>query len=284
MTPQERQLVDDLFDRLAKLESAPRDPDATAAIQEGLRKRAQCGLRAGADRAGAGRGAEARRRPHPGTGSRRMQPEQTQSGGFLDSMRDTIFGKDSQPRGSVPNVRAAEFRSRPVWNIGQVLQQAPGPRQASMIRAIRPGLRPRRLWQGGYGKAAASASMAPRASAAAARSSARRRQPRPAWSAARCCSTASARMMGGGGHHQAFGDTGELNSGSWRQPVERSIRAARSPATPASTTSAARTGAPTTTTCLFDQAAIDRQQDADQDAMDLDSDDFGSDDDDSDYA
>src|SRR5215468_3566157 len=38
MTPQERQLVDDLFDRLAKVESAPRDPDAIAAMQEGLRK------------------------------------------------------------------------------------------------------------------------------------------------------------------------------------------------------------------------------------------------------
>ena len=38
MTPQERQLVDDLFDRLAKVESAPRDPDAIAAMQDGLRK------------------------------------------------------------------------------------------------------------------------------------------------------------------------------------------------------------------------------------------------------
>ena len=38
MTPQERQLIDDLFDRLAKVENAPRDPDAIAAIQEGLRK------------------------------------------------------------------------------------------------------------------------------------------------------------------------------------------------------------------------------------------------------
>ncbi len=37
MTPQERQLVDDLFDRLAKMESAPRDPDAAAAIAQGLR-------------------------------------------------------------------------------------------------------------------------------------------------------------------------------------------------------------------------------------------------------
>ena len=38
MTPQERQLVDDLFDRLSKVENAPRDPDAAAAIAQGLRK------------------------------------------------------------------------------------------------------------------------------------------------------------------------------------------------------------------------------------------------------
>ena len=38
MTPQERQLVDDLFDRLSKLENAPRDADAIAGINEGLRR------------------------------------------------------------------------------------------------------------------------------------------------------------------------------------------------------------------------------------------------------
>ena len=37
MTPQERQLVDDLFARLSKVEGAPRDPDAAAAISQGLR-------------------------------------------------------------------------------------------------------------------------------------------------------------------------------------------------------------------------------------------------------
>ncbi|MGB9387896.1 MAG: DUF2076 family protein, partial [Pseudolabrys sp.] len=36
MTPQERQLVDDLFDRLAQLETAPRDPAAERAIADGL--------------------------------------------------------------------------------------------------------------------------------------------------------------------------------------------------------------------------------------------------------
>ena len=37
MTPQERQLIDDLFDRLSKVENAPRDPNAAAAIAQGLR-------------------------------------------------------------------------------------------------------------------------------------------------------------------------------------------------------------------------------------------------------
>ena len=37
MTPQERQLIDDLFDRLSRLENSPRDPDAQAAIAQGLR-------------------------------------------------------------------------------------------------------------------------------------------------------------------------------------------------------------------------------------------------------
>ena len=38
MTPQERQMIDDLFDRLARLEGAPRDPDAASAIAQGLQK------------------------------------------------------------------------------------------------------------------------------------------------------------------------------------------------------------------------------------------------------
>ena len=38
MTPQERQLVTDLFDRLARLESAPRDAEAERAIADGIRR------------------------------------------------------------------------------------------------------------------------------------------------------------------------------------------------------------------------------------------------------
>ena len=38
MTPQERELIADLFDRLAHLENEPRDADAERAIRDGLRR------------------------------------------------------------------------------------------------------------------------------------------------------------------------------------------------------------------------------------------------------
>ncbi len=121
MTPQERQLVDELFDRLARLETAPRETDAETAISNGLR-----------------------RAPHaPYTlvqtvlvqeetlkrANARIQElesghaEHRPPGGFLDSMRDALLGQ-SQSRGSVPNVPPGhnEYRG-PVWNSGQVLGQ-----------------------------------------------------------------------------------------------------------------------------------------------------------------
>src|SRR5437016_12764343 len=57
--------------------------------------------------------------------------EQRQSGGFLDSMRDAIFGpgQSQGSQGSVPNVRAPDIASRPVWNSGQVMQQTQAPGQ-----------------------------------------------------------------------------------------------------------------------------------------------------------
>jgi uncharacterized protein len=123
MTPQERQLVDDLFERLSKMESAPRDPDAIAAIAQGLRVAPNAiyplvqtvlvqdeALRRANDRIQELETAQA--------------PQQAQGGGFLDSMRDAVFGQ-SQQRGSVPNVRPPDLGNRPVWNSGQVMQQAP---------------------------------------------------------------------------------------------------------------------------------------------------------------
>ncbi|MFZ5738328.1 hypothetical protein BJ123_107102 [Rhodopseudomonas thermotolerans] len=122
MTPQERQLVDDLFERLARLEATPRDPEAAAAISQGLRiaPNAIYGLVQTVlvqD--------EALKRAHERIQELEaddMQPAQ-ERGGFLDSMRDAIFGQGQPQRGSVPNVPPPGTGSRPAWNTGQVIGQ-----------------------------------------------------------------------------------------------------------------------------------------------------------------
>src|SRR6202047_3853361 len=125
MTPQERQLVDDLFDRLSKVENAPRDPDAVAAIAQGLRiaPNAICPL---VQTVLLQDEALKRANAHIQELEAASAPQQDRGGGFLDTMRDTILGQ-GQPRGSVPNVPPPDVGSRPVWNSGQVMQQAPSP-------------------------------------------------------------------------------------------------------------------------------------------------------------
>jgi hypothetical protein len=123
MTPQERQMVDDLFDRLSKMESAPRDPDATAAIVQGLRIAPNAIyplVQTVLVQDEALKRANSRIQELEGQGA----PQQGQGGGFLDTMRGAILGQSQGGGGSVPNVRPPEVGSRPVWNSGQVLQQA----------------------------------------------------------------------------------------------------------------------------------------------------------------
>ena len=104
MTPQESQLITELFDRLASLEGAPRDSEAERAIATGLAraphaiyplvqtvlvqdealKRANARIQELEDAEGS---AEVR-----GGGS------------FLDNMRGALFGRDAGARGSVPSV------------------------------------------------------------------------------------------------------------------------------------------------------------------------------------
>jgi hypothetical protein len=124
MTPQERQLVDDLFDRLSKVESAPRDPDAASVIAQGLRV-APNAVYALVQTVLVQDEALKRANNRIQELEAASAPEQNQSGGFLDSMRDTILGQ-GQSHGSVPNVRPPETPNRPVWNSGQVLQQGQG--------------------------------------------------------------------------------------------------------------------------------------------------------------
>jgi hypothetical protein len=259
MTPQERQLVDDLFDRLSKLEGAPRDPDAAAAIAQGLRsapnavyalvqtvllqdealKRANSRIQE-LEAGGAG--------------------EQRQSGGFLDSMRETIFG---QERGSVPNVRPPDLASRPTWNSGQVLQQAQGPAPYNQGPYGQPYGAPQAPMGGGGGSFLGTAAAA------------------AAGVVGGSLLLGSIRSMMGGGSHQSFGDTAGLGDKATGQTPwsDQSGSGLAREAGINDIGSSGRGADDNSRAGLFDSAS----NDDDHDDADLDSDDFNGDGD-SDYA
>jgi hypothetical protein len=268
MTPQERQLVDDLFDRLSKVESAPRDPEAADAITQGLRK-APNALYALVQTVLLQD--EALKRAHTRIQELEGQDEQPQAGGFLDSMRETIFGQTPQ-RGSVPNVRPPELPGRPTWNSGQVMQQTQGPGQYGQGPQGQPQGQPyggQQAPMGGGG-----GSFLGTAAAAA------------AGMVGGSLLLGSIRsMMGGGGNQQSFGDTANAgDSGGHRGSIEdrrpwgdqsggdlakeAGINDIGSSGRQASNDDgSSRTG-------LVDNASND---DEDHDDMDMDSDDFGDD-------
>ncbi len=105
MTPQERQLMAELFNRLASLENSPRDPDAEAMIREGFRRAPNAAyalVQTVLLQDEALKAANARIQEYEqqyGT----PQQQAGQPRGFLDNMRDSLFGRD-EPRGSVPRV------------------------------------------------------------------------------------------------------------------------------------------------------------------------------------
>jgi len=261
MTPQERQLVDDLFDRLSKLEGAPRDPDAAAAIAQGLRsapnavyalvqtvllqdealKRANSRIQE-LEAGGAG--------------------EQRQSGGFLDSMRETIFG---QERGSVPNVKPPDMASRPTWNSGQVLQQAQGPAPYNQGPYGQPYGAPQAPMGGGGGSFLGTAAAA------------------AAGVVGGSLLLGSIRSMMGGGSHQSFGDTAGLGDKATGQTPwsDQSGSGLAREAGINDIGSSGRGADDNSRAGLFDSAS----NDDDHDDADLDSDDFDGDGDGgSDYA
>jgi hypothetical protein len=259
MTPQERQLVDDLFDRLSKLEGAPRDPDAAAAIAQGLRsapnavyalvqtvllqdealKRANSRIQE-LEAGGAG--------------------EQRQSGGFLDSMRETIFG---QERGSVPNVRPPDLASRPTWNSGQVLQQAQGPAPYNQGPFGQPYGAPQAPMGGGGGSFLGTAAAA------------------AAGVVGGSLLLGSIRSMMGGGSHQSFGDTAGLGDKATGQTPwsDQSGSGLAREAGINDIGSSGRGADDNSRAGLFDSAS----NDDDHDDADVDSDDFDGDGD-SDFA
>jgi len=260
MTPQERQLVDDLFNRLSKLESAPRDPDAIAAINEGLRKAPNAVyalVQTVLLQDEALKRANARIQELEAQGG----AEQQQSGGFLDSMRDAIFGQ-SQPRGSVPNVPPPEASSRPVWNSGQAMQQSQGPGQYNQPPYGQPYGTPQAPMGGGGGSFLGTAA------------------------------AAAAGVVGGslllnsirsmmGGSHQGFGDAAALGGGvedrrPWRDQSGGDL--ARDAGINDIGSSGGRAD-DSSRTGLFDSASKDDQasndDDDDRDDTGLDSDDGG---------
>jgi hypothetical protein len=106
MTPQERQLVTELFERLERLEGAPRDRDAEQAIAEGLRYAPNALyplVQTVLVQDEALKRADARIRDLEDELDQGGQPPQ--QGGFLEGMRDKLFGERGEPRGSVPSVR-----------------------------------------------------------------------------------------------------------------------------------------------------------------------------------
>lgn len=100
MTPQERKLVEDLFARLATLERNRREPEAEQLIRDGLRKAPNATyalVQTVLLQDEALRQANERIQELESGGA----PQPQESGGFLGSMRDAVFGGD-RPRGAVP--------------------------------------------------------------------------------------------------------------------------------------------------------------------------------------
>ena len=143
MTPAERALVTELFDRLATLEDAERDPQAEHLIRDGLQqapnapyslvqtvlvqdealKRAEARIRELESELGIG--AVPAREP-----------------GFLDSMRDALLGRRDEPRaGSVPSVRSSDAPANSAWGAPSGFRTGVQPMPAGPMpqEPMRPG-------------------------------------------------------------------------------------------------------------------------------------------------
>jgi uncharacterized protein len=130
MTPEERNLVIELFDRLATLEDAQRDPEAERLIRDGLRQAPNASyalVQTVLVQDEALKRADARIRELEGAASD-TEPRDTS---FLGGMRESLFGK-REGRGSVPSVRPGEAASAPAstspaWQTGAPAPMPVGP-------------------------------------------------------------------------------------------------------------------------------------------------------------
>ncbi len=183
MTPQERQLIDDLFDRLTRLENAPRDAEAMSAIMQGLQKAPNAVyalVQTALVQDEALKRADSRIQELEAATS-----QQTQPGGFLDSMRDAIFGQ-SQQHGQGARFSAERSRTR---DRRRAVRRGTPARCCS--RASLPDSTVSRPTASPMAHSRRSSSR--RSAAVAARFSAPRRRPPSAWSVARCWPAACVR-------------------------------------------------------------------------------------------
>ena len=139
MTPQESELLKDLFDRLATLETVPRDAAAERVIADGL-ERAPHAVYALVQTAlvqdEALKRANARIEELQAQAADPQAPEE-QSGSFLDTMREALSGRPPA-HGSVPSVRPPVQGSQPESQ-SVPLQPEAGQPQPGYPPAIPPG-------------------------------------------------------------------------------------------------------------------------------------------------
>ena len=143
MTPAERALVTELFDRLATLEDAERDPEAERVIRDGLRQAPNAPyslVQTTLVQDEALKRADARIQElenELGIGS-----PSAREPGFLDNMRDALLGRREEPRtGSVPSVRPSDAPASSAWGAPSGFRTPAQPMQAGPIPAepMRPG-------------------------------------------------------------------------------------------------------------------------------------------------
>src|SRR5256885_16291922 len=110
MTPEERNLVIDLFDRLSTLEDAQRDPEAERLVKDGLRQAPNAPyalVQTALVQDEALKRANARIEELEAAAAGNAAPPRDTS--FLGGVRDAVLGR----RGSVPSVRPGEAAPEP---------------------------------------------------------------------------------------------------------------------------------------------------------------------------
>lgn len=139
MTPQERDLVSSLFDRLATLENQPRDPDAERTIIQGLRQAPNATyalVQTALVQDEALKRANARIQELE---ARMGDAPAGQPTGFLDGMRDALLGRREPARGgSVPSVRAAQPQAAPPQAAQPQAAQPQAPDQSAAFASGAP--------------------------------------------------------------------------------------------------------------------------------------------------